>query len=95
MKSEWAPVSFGVPKGTFFFLCYSHCISTISQQVLSREIRLFADDCVCYREIKEYEDTVKLQPDIDQLGAWARVLGFEISIRQMQYDAADKEMNHK
>ena len=29
------------------------------------EIRLFADDCVCYREIKDKEDTLKLQRDID------------------------------
>ena len=36
------------------------------------EIRLFADDCVCYREIKGTEDTVKLQADIDRLGSWAR-----------------------
>ena len=36
------------------------------------EIRLFADDCVCYREIKDMEDTLKLQKDIDRLGIWAR-----------------------
>ena len=28
-------------------------------------MRLFADDCVCYREIKDTEDTVKLQECID------------------------------
>ena len=39
------------------------------------EIRLFADDCVCYREIKDEEDTVKLQRDIDRLGSWARKWG--------------------
>ena len=27
------------------------------------ERRLFADDCVCYREIKDKEDTLKLQRD--------------------------------
>ena len=32
------------------------------------EIRLFADDYVCYREVKGTEDTVKLQGDIDRLG---------------------------
>ena len=35
----------------------------------------FADDCVCYREIKDTEDTLKLQKDIDQLGCWARKWG--------------------
>ena len=32
----------------------------------------FADGCVCYREIKDEEDTMKLQRDIDWLGSWAR-----------------------
>ena len=34
-----------------------------------------ADDCVCYREIKNIEDTLKLQRDIDQLGNWTRTRG--------------------
>ena len=42
---------------------------------IESEIRLFADDCVCYREIKNVEDTVKLQTDIDRLCSWARKLG--------------------
>ena len=42
---------------------------------IDSEIRLFADDCVCYREIKGTEDTVKLQADIDRLGCWARKWG--------------------
>ena len=27
---------------------------------IDSEIRLFADDCVCYREIKDEDDTMKL-----------------------------------
>ena len=30
---------------------------------------------VCYQEIKDTEDTLKLQKDIDQLGCWARKWG--------------------
>ena len=41
---------------------------------IESEIRLFADDCVCYHEIKD-KDTMKLQRDIDRLGSWARKLG--------------------
>ena len=36
---------------------------TLHQQRLEQvqsEIRLFADDCVCYREIKDIEDTLKV-----------------------------------
>ena len=42
---------------------------------IGSEIKLFADDCVCYREIKDIEDTLKLQKDIDRLGIWARKWG--------------------
>ena len=75
VKSDWAPVVSGVPQGTvldpFLFSLY---INDISADIES-EIRLFADDCVCYREIKEIEDTVKLQKDIDRFGSWARKWG--------------------
>ena len=49
------------------FACYINDISTD----IDSEIRLFADDCVCYREIKDTEDTLKLH----QLGCWARKWG--------------------
>ena len=91
VKSDWAPVLSGVPQGTVLGpLLFSVYINDISSDIES-EIRLFADDCVCYREIKDEEDTVKLQRDIDRLGSWARKWGYEISTCQMQYDAADKK----
>ena len=42
---------------------------------IESEIRLFAGDCVCYREIKDIEDTLKLQRDIGRLGNWERKWG--------------------
>ena len=75
MKSDWAPVLSGVPQGTVLGpLLFSLYINDISSDIES-EIRLFADDCVCYREIKDEEDTMKLQSDIDRLGSWARKWG--------------------
>ena len=66
-KSDWFPVLSGVPQGTvlgpLLFPLYINAIST----EIDSEIRLFADDCVCYREIKYTEDTLKLQKDIDHL----------------------------
>ena len=48
----------GVPQGTvlgpLFFYLY---INGISSDIAS-EIRPFADDCACYREIKDEEDTM-------------------------------------
>ena len=43
--------------------------------MIDPEIKLFADDGVCYRELKSREYTVKLQADIDRLGCWARKWG--------------------
>ena len=75
VKSDWAPVLSGVPQGTVLSpLLFSLYINDISSDIES-EIRLFADDCVCYREIKDEKDTMKLQRDIDRLGSWARKWG--------------------
>ena len=75
VKSDWAPVVSGVPQGTVLGpLLFSLHINDITADIES-EIRLFADDCVRYREIKDKEDTLKLQRDIDRLGNWARKKG--------------------
>ena len=58
VKSGWAPVLSGVPQGTVLGpLLYSLYINEISSDI-EPEIRLFADDCVCYREIRDEEDTM-------------------------------------
>ena len=72
VKSDWPTVVSGVPQCTVLGpLLFSLHITDIMSDIES-EIRLFADDCVCYREIKDMEDTFKLQKDIDRLGIWAR-----------------------
>ena len=77
VKSDWAPVLSGVPQGTVLGpLLFSLYINDISSDIES-EIRLFADDCVCYLEIKDEEDTMKLQKDIDRFG----FLGKEVVMR--------------
>ena len=60
VQSDWAPVVSGVPQGTVLgLLSFSLHINDITADIES-EIRLLADDCVCYREIKDKEDTLKL-----------------------------------
>ena len=64
----------GVPQDTVLgpLLFSLHINDTMSD--IESEIKLFADDCVCYREIRDIEDTLKLQKDIGRLcigaGKW-------------------------
>ena len=59
VKSDWAPVLSGVPRGIVLgSLLFSLYINDISSDIES-EVRLFADDCVCYPEIKDKKDTMK------------------------------------
>ena len=72
IKSDWVSVMSGVPQGAVLGpLLFPLHINDIMSDIES-EIRLFADDCVCYREIKDMEDTLELQKDIDRLGIWVR-----------------------
>ena len=59
------------PRAPFLDLLFSLYINDVTEDIYT-ELRLFANDCVYYREIKDIEDTVKLQEDIDRLGCWAR-----------------------
>ena len=79
----------GVPQGIVLDpLLFSLYINQLSLDTES-EIRLFADDCICYREIKNEEDTLKRQRDIDRLGSWARKGCMKF--QPVKYnDAADK-----
>ena len=68
--SSWTNVRSGVPQGTvlgpLLFLLY---LNDLPDNIQS-EMRLFADDCVVYREIKSAEDIGKLQQDMDTLAQW-------------------------
>ncbi len=69
--SDTAPVRSGVPQGSvlgpLMFLIF---INDLPEYVTSSHVRLFADDCVLYHQIKTTSDTETLQRDLDGLQQW-------------------------
>ena len=69
-SSDWVEVTSGVPQGTvlgpLLFLLY---INDLPESVKS-QVRLFADDCLLYRDINNQEDNKILQDDLDALSRW-------------------------
>ena len=71
-KSSPAPVLSGVPQGTvlgpLLFLAYINDINNNLTE--GTQIRLFADDSLLYRTIRNDEDALTLQRDLNTLQTW-------------------------
>ena len=80
--SNFLHVDSGIPQGTvlgpLLFLCH---INDLPLSVDSK-IRLFADDCLIYREINSIEDKVQLQKDLDSLQDWAENWGMRFNAQK-------------
>ena len=76
-SSEKVPVVSGVPQGSVLgpvlFLIF---INDIPEDINSRT-RLFADDCILYRQISSENDQQLLQEDLDRLATWEKTWGME------------------
>ena len=78
-KSPPVKVDSGVPQGTvlgpLLFLCH---INDLPNRVKSK-VRLFADDCLLYREIDSELDHIALQDDLTSLQKWADMWGMQFN----------------
>ena len=68
--SNYADVESGVPHGTvlgpLLFLLHINDLPFC----VNSKVRLFADDCLLYREIKNNQDQIDMQRDLDALMDW-------------------------
>ena len=82
IQSSSKPVLSGVPQGSILgpvlFLLY---INDISSSVKSR-LRLFADDCILYSEIREVQDCWALQDDLEQLSLWSNTWQLNFNVKK-------------
>ena len=69
----------GVPQGTvlgpLLFLLHINDLPS----VVSSKVRLFADDCLIYRNIKNKEDQIALQKDLILLENWGNTWGMRFN----------------
>ena len=81
-SSQETKVISGVPQGTvlgpLLFLVHINDLP----DCVSSKVRLFADDCLLYREIKTREDQEILQKDLESLEIWAKAWGMRFNAKK-------------
>ena len=81
-QSSWRDVSSGVPQGSVIgptlFLIFINDI----QDNIKSSLRLFADDCVIYREIVTDDDHHILQQDLLQLSSWSATWQMKFNVKK-------------
>ena len=89
-----AYVESGVPQGTvlgpLMFLCH---INDLPDCVKS-QVRLFADDCLIYPQIKTQKDHQILQNDLKELEKWAAKLGMRFNAKKCYILSIRQKSSH-
>lgn len=79
--SDEAPVTSGVPQGSvlgpLLFLIYINDIVVVITHPV--QLRLFADDCVLFNEIKCHEDQVLLNSTLQRIHNWCQQWNMELN----------------
>lgn len=93
-ESDAVTVDSGVPQGTvlgpLLFLCH---INDLPDAVKST-VRLFADDCLLYRTIRNADDHIALQRDLQQLEIWAKTWGMRFNAKKCYVMSINSKSSH-
>ena len=93
--SDEAAVISGVPQGTvmgpMLFLIFINDIACN----ISSTVRLFADDCLLYKEIVSKADTTTLQQDLTELVEWSKTWGMAFNISKCNVLSVTNATKHK
>ena len=85
----------GVPQGTvlgpLLFLLHINDLPS----VVSAIVRLFADDCLIYRNIKNKEDQITLQKDLNLLENWGNTWGMRFNAAKCNIMRVSRTRNSK
>ena len=95
--SNYADVESGVPQGTvldpLLFLLHINDLPSC----VNSKVRLFADDCLLYREIKNNQDQIDMQRDLDALMDWGSTWGMKFNAKKcniMRVSRPRKPLQH-
>ena len=82
--SSQASVLSGVPQGTvmgpLLFLLFINDLPSVVDP--HTQVRLFADDCLVYRNIKSIQDQIQFQRDLDALNDWGTSWGMKFNAKK-------------
>ena len=92
--SKEVEVLSGVPQGTvlgpLLFLCHINDLP----DVVKSQVRLFADDCLLYRPIRNQNDHVALQNDLSHLETWAKNWGMRFNAKKCYILSVNTHSTH-
>ena len=81
-QSSSKPVLSGVPQGSVLGpVLFLLNVNDIPSSVKS-SLRLFADDCILYREIHDAQDSWTLQDDFKQLSFWSNTWQLHFNVKK-------------
>lgn len=94
-ESRCLPVTSGVPQGSvlgpLLFLLYINDLVTVVDPTV--QIRLFADDCVLFREVTCTNDQNELEKNIENVREWCVEWGMELNLEKSVYLCVTRKKN--